>query len=162
MPHIDGTASGTNSARGSHSGTARPIPSDLGHAIEIPASRSSISDASAVMHHLSLDPSMKDRRGSRNSFGTSLPIPRSPRVSRLSHAGRSSAAARDILASQIQDVKKDKVAKVKNMGFAFDIDGVLCHGNKPIEEGKTALKILNGDNELGMFSLSFCFLYNQN
>ncbi|KAJ5570112.1 haloacid dehalogenase-like hydrolase [Penicillium hispanicum] len=127
------------------------IPSDSGNTVEIPATRSSISDAAAFMHNLSLSPSMKDRRGSRNSFGTSLPIPRSPRHSRLSSVKRPGVSiSQDILASQVQDMSKEKVKAAKNMAFAFDIDGVLAHGNEPIEEAKEVLKILNGDNELGI------------
>lgn len=132
--------------------SVQPIPDENGGTIEIPASRSSISGTSAMMHHLSLQPSMRDRRGSRNSFGTSLPIPRSPRLSRASRGERPSVVRRDILAGQLQSLQEDKVAKVKNMAFAFDIDGVLAHGNKAIEEAKIALRILNGDNELGMVS----------
>ncbi|KAJ5579525.1 HAD-superfamily hydrolase [Penicillium hispanicum] len=129
-----------------------PIPTELGNTMEVPATRSSISDTSAIMHHLSLSPSMKDRRGSRNSFGVSLPIPRSPRMSqvRRSTTGRSSLAPRDILAAQVQDMSQRKVDAVKNMAFAFDIDGVLAHGNEPIEDAKIALTMLNGDNELGI------------
>jgi hypothetical protein len=52
--------------------------------IEIPATRSSIAESQALMHSLSMSPSQVDRRGSRNSFGASLPIPRSKRQSRLS------------------------------------------------------------------------------
>jgi HAD superfamily hydrolase (TIGR01456 family) len=47
-------------------------------------------------------------------------------------------------------MSKEKVATAKNMAFAFDIDGVLAHGNEPIEEAKEALRMLNGDNELGI------------
>lgn len=126
------------------------IPKDADKVVEVPSTRDAISDASAFMHNLSFAPSMKERRGSRNSFSTSLPIPRSPRVSRLSSAHKPSAVRRDILAGQIQDLNKDKVEAVKNMAFAFDIDGVLVHGNNPIQEGKDVLKILNGDNELGI------------
>lgn len=138
-------------ARGSASGSL-PIPNEAGNTVEIPATRSSISDAAQFMHNLSLSPSMRDRRGSRNSFGTSLPIPRSPRVSRLSSVRKADAASvsRDILASQVQDMSKEKVAAAKNMAFAFDIDGVLAHGNHAIPEAKEALKMLNGDNELGI------------
>ncbi|KAJ5709672.1 hypothetical protein N7493_009963 [Penicillium malachiteum] len=131
---------------------ALPIPSSDGaNTIEIPSSRSAISDAAALMHNLSLSPSMKERRSSRNSFGTSLPIPRSPRHSRLGsqRTGRPEVT-RDILASQVQDMSKEKVEAAKNMAFAFDIDGVLAHGPEPIEEAKAALKILNGENELGI------------
>ena len=133
-------------------GGSLAIPSESGNTIEIPATRSSISDAAAFMHNLSLSPSMKDRRGSRNSFGTSLPIPRSPRQSRLASLQRPGAPgiSQDILASQVQDISKELAKKAKNMAFAFDIDGVLAHGNEPIEEAREALKILNGDNELGI------------
>lgn len=128
-----------------------PIPGEpgLGHTIEIPATRSSISDVH--MQRLSLSPSMKDRRGSRNSFGVSLPIPREPRKSaRLSVVGKPISHVRNILASELQDQEKEKVKKVKNMCFCFDIDGVLAHGNNAIPEAQAALKMLNGDNELGM------------
>ncbi|KAJ5899042.1 haloacid dehalogenase-like hydrolase [Penicillium taxi] len=153
MAHIDDADLAVEAAPTgeSHSGAPIAIPSD-GNTIEIPATRSAISDAARFMHNLSLSPSTKDRRGSRNSFGTSLPIPRSPRLSRLSTAKRpgASSVSRDILASQIQDMSKEKVDAAKNMAFAFDIDGVLAHGNEAIPEAIEALKMLNGDNELGI------------
>lgn len=142
---------GALSPRDQRAASGLAIPSAGGNAIEIPATRSAISDAAQFMHNLSLAPSMRDRRGSRNSFGTSLPIPRSPRMSRLSTAQRGApSVSRDILASQVQDINKEKTTKAKNMAFAFDIDGVLAHGNHAIEEAKVALKMLNGDNELGI------------
>ncbi|RYP56749.1 hypothetical protein DL771_011617 [Monosporascus sp. 5C6A] len=142
-----------------------PIPGDDGEGpIEVPATKSSISEASKYMHNLSMSPSQKDRRGSRNSFGASLPIPRSKRQSRLSSVhypnekdGRpvrpgmpAIQPTRALLASQVQSMSVDKVKKAKNMAFAFDIDGVLVHGDRLIPEGKRALEILNGDNELGI------------
>ncbi|KAK8252568.1 HAD-like domain-containing protein [Phyllosticta capitalensis] len=139
--------------------------------IEVPATRSSISEASKYMHTLSAAPSMKERRGSRNSFGVSLPIPRSKRQSRLSSVhypeGERPARpgmpviqpSRDLLASQVQSLSLDKVQKAKNMAFAFDIDGVLVHGDRLIPEGKRALEILNGDNELGI-KIPHIFLTN--
>ncbi|KAK8172318.1 HAD-like domain-containing protein [Phyllosticta citrichinensis] len=45
------------------------------------------------------------------------------------------------------------------MAFAFDIDGVLVHGDRLIPEGKRALEILNGDNELGI-KIPHIFLTN--
>ncbi|KAI9369183.1 HAD-like domain-containing protein [Aspergillus egyptiacus] len=146
-------AEGARSPRDRGSATGQlPIPSESGNAIEIPATRSSISDAAQLMHNLSFSPSSRNRRASRNSFGTSLPIPRSPRVSRLSSAVTADAASvtRDLLASQVQDMSQEKVAAAKNMAFAFDIDGVLAHGNEAIPEAKEALRMLNGDNELGI------------
>ncbi|KAF2633835.1 cat eye syndrome critical region protein 5 precursor [Macroventuria anomochaeta] len=140
------------------------------NSIEVPATRSSISDAQNYMHNLSLSPSMKDRRGSRNSFGTSLPIPRSKRQSRLSSVHYPSGAAqrpgmppiqpsRDIIAAQLQDLAGEKVTKAKDMAFVFDIDGVLVHGDRLIPEGKRTLEILNGDNELGI-KIPHIFLTN--
>ncbi|PWY80573.1 HAD-superfamily hydrolase [Aspergillus heteromorphus CBS 117.55] len=148
---VDGApATGTLSPRerGSAAGSL-PIPNESGNTVEIPATRSAISDAAQYMHNLSFAPSSRDRRASRNSFGTSLPIPRSPRVSRLSSVVTADVS-RDILASQVQDMSKEKVAAAKNMAFAFDIDGVLAHGNHAIPQAKEALKMLNGDNELGI------------
>ena len=34
--------------------------------------------------------------------------------------------------------------------FAFDIDGVLIRGGKPVPEAIEAMKVLNGQNELGV------------
>ncbi|KAK5125850.1 hypothetical protein LTR85_012126 [Meristemomyces frigidus] len=138
--------------------------------IEVPATRSSIADASPYMHQLSLSPSMKERRGSRNSFGASLPIPRSKRQSRLSSVAYADGRpqrpgmppiqpTREILASQVQDLSGEKVRAAKDMAFVFDIDGVLVHGDRLIPEGQRALEILNGDNELGI-KIPHIFLTN--
>jgi HAD superfamily hydrolase (TIGR01456 family) len=140
------------------------------NAIEVPATRSQVADAQQYMHNLSLSPSMKDRRGSRNSFGASLPIPKSKRQSRLSSVhypdGRPQRpgmppiqASRDILAAQMQDLSSEKVRAAKNMAFVFDIDGVLVHGDRLIPEGRRVLEILNGDNELGI-KIPHIFLTN--
>ena len=139
-------------------------------AIEIPASRSSIAEAEQLMHSLSFAPSQAERRGSRNSFGASLPIPRSKRQSRLSSLATTDGRptrpgmpaiqpTRDILSSQVQDMSSVKTAAAKDMAFAFDIDGVLVHGDRLIPEGKRVLEILNGDNELGI-KIPHIFLTN--
>ncbi|KAH6645406.1 HAD-like domain-containing protein [Truncatella angustata] len=172
---VDTPISPTTLKNPQRNGSVVPIPGDDGEGpIEVPATRNSISEASKYMHNLSVSPSMKDRRGSRNSFGTSLPIPRSKRQSRLSSVhypdglqeGRPARPGmppiqptRALLASQIQDQSVEKVQKAKNMAFAFDIDGVLVHGDRLIPEGKRALEILNGDNELGI-KIPHIFLTN--
>ena len=101
------------------------------------------------MHHLSIRPSLRDRRASRNSYGASLPIPRVKRQTQarpeLSHI-----PSFDVLAAQAQDMAQEKVATAKNMAFAFDIDGVLVHGDRLIPQGAKVLQILNGDNEIGI------------
>lgn len=168
----------SNGSSGQGYGQSLPVPNEgVGMSladsknIEVPASRSSIADASPFMHNLSLSPSMKDRRGSRNSFGASLPIPKSKRQSRLSSVAYSADGkpqrpgmppiqpTREILASQVQDMSTEKVKAAKDMAFAFDIDGVLVHGDRLIPEGRRALEILNGDNELGI-KIPHIFLTN--
>jgi hypothetical protein len=37
-----------------------------------------------------------------------------------------------------------------SFAFAFDIDGVLIRGGRPIPEAIEAMKVLNGENEYGM------------
>ncbi|RDL42178.1 Uncharacterized protein BP5553_02157 [Venustampulla echinocandica] len=145
-----------------------PIPeSHTSGAIEIPATRSPMAESENLMHSLSLT----GRRGSRNSFGASLPIPRLKRPSRLSSVTMPTdeqqarpgmppiQPTREILSSQVQDMSSVKTAAAKNMAFAFDIDGVLVHGDRLIPQGKRALEILNGDNELGI-KIPHIFLTN--
>jgi HAD superfamily hydrolase (TIGR01456 family) len=67
--------------------------------------------------------------------------------------------SRDIIAAQLQDLAGEKVRAAKDMAFAFDIDGVLVHGDRLIPEGKRVLEILNGDNELGI-KIPHIFLTN--
>ena len=160
------TLSSNGGSYGSPSGMQGTINS-----VEIPATRSSIADSTAYMHQLSLSTSQKQRRGSRNSFGASLPIPRTKRHSRLSSVGYTNdgtsqrsgipaaQATREILASQMQDLSGEKVRAAKDMAFVFDIDGVLVHGDRLIPEGQRALEILNGDNELGI-KIPHIFLTN--
>lgn len=37
-----------------------------------------------------------------------------------------------------------------SFAFAFDIDGVLIRGGRPIPEAVEAMRVLNGENEYGM------------
>ncbi|KAK5659012.1 hypothetical protein OQA88_1099 [Cercophora sp. LCS_1] len=46
-----------------------------------------------------------------------------------------------------------------NFAFAFDIDGVLIRGGRPIPEAIEAMKVLNGENEFGI-SVPYIFLTN--
>jgi hypothetical protein len=75
----------------------------------------------------------------------------------------------DLLAAKAQDLAKEKTTTAKNMAFAFDIDGVLVHGDRLIPEARRALQILNGDNELGIkvrncicYKTLFLFLWRNN
>jgi hypothetical protein len=151
-----------------------PLSPGSHNTIEVPALRSPDADSSQYMHNLSAAPSMKERRVSRNSFGASLPIPKSKRQSRLSAVAYPDAqaalkagmagvlpiqATREILASQVQDVHSEKVKAAKNMAFVFDIDGVLVHGDRLIPQGKQTLDMLNGNNQLGI-KIPHIFLTN--
>ncbi|KAI1455586.1 HAD-superfamily hydrolase [Annulohypoxylon moriforme] len=46
-----------------------------------------------------------------------------------------------------------------SFAFAFDIDGVLVRGGRPIPEAVQAMKVLNGDNEYGI-KIPYIFLTN--
>jgi HAD superfamily hydrolase (TIGR01456 family) len=46
-----------------------------------------------------------------------------------------------------------------NFAFAFDIDGVLIRGGKPIPEAVEAMRVLNGENEWGI-KVPYIFLTN--
>ncbi|KAK4452700.1 HAD-like domain-containing protein [Podospora aff. communis PSN243] len=46
-----------------------------------------------------------------------------------------------------------------NFAFAFDIDGVLIRGGRPIPEAIEAMKVLNGENEYGI-QVPYIFLTN--
>lgn len=59
-------------------------------------------------------------------------------------------ASFELLSQKAQESAKETVKDAKNMAFAFDIDGVLVHGDRLIPQAKQALDILNGDNELGI------------
>jgi HAD superfamily hydrolase (TIGR01456 family) len=166
------TANGGSAPKHSNPTLAVPGADDEGP-IEVPASRSSIAESEHLMHSLSMSPSQVERRSSRNSFGASLPIPRSRRQSRQSRLSSVTLAdgrparpgmpaiqpSREILSSQVQDMSAVKTSAAKDMAFAFDIDGVLVHGDRLIPEGRRALEILNGDNELGI-KIPHIFLTN--
>jgi Haloacid dehalogenase-like hydrolase len=54
-----------------------------------------------------------------------------------------------------------------DFAFAFDIDGVLIRGGRPIPEAIEAMKVLNGENEFGIkvyvlkFSTSLFFFFDR-
>jgi hypothetical protein len=43
-----------------------------------------------------------------------------------------------------------EVPTTDSFAFAFDIDGVLIRGGRPIPEAIEAMKVLNGENEYGI------------
>lgn len=57
----------------------------------------------------------------------------------------------DATASPITPPEGEEGALVADsFAFAFDIDGVLVRGGRPIPEAIQAMKVLNGDNEYGI------------
>jgi len=78
------------------------------------------------------------------STGTpSPPMPGSPELA--SDSSRDSVTS---IATPSSPVSPSSVAD--SFVFAFDIDGVLVRGGRPIPEAVKAMQVLNGDNEYGM------------
>ena len=47
-------------------------------------------------------------------------------------------------------VSPDDMPTADSFAFAFDIDGVLIRGGRPIPEAIEAMKVLNGENDYGI------------
>lgn len=78
------------------------------------------------------------------STGTPLDsVPTSPGLS--SDSSRASVTSLATPSSPI-----DSSSVTDSFVFAFDIDGVLVRGGKPIPEAIKAMQVLNGDNEYGI------------
>ncbi|KAI1655440.1 HAD-superfamily hydrolase [Daldinia decipiens] len=70
----------------------------------------------------------------------------------------SSAPESDVAISPISPpIDEELVAD--SFAFAFDIDGVLVRGGRPIPEAVQAMKVLNGDNKYGI-KVPYIFLTN--
>lgn len=53
-------------------------------------------------------------------------------------------------ASPSSPIIPEDIPTADSFAFAFDIDGVLIRGGRPIPEAIETMKVLNGDNEYGM------------
>lgn len=84
----------------------------------------------------------KVKRQLDRSTGTpASSLPDSPELASDSSRGSiSSIATPSSLTTQVTDA----------FVFAFDIDGVLVRGGKPIPEAIKAMQVLNGDNQWGI------------
>ena len=51
---------------------------------------------------------------------------------------------------EVTPIMPPKTTTADNYAFAFDIDGVLIRGGRPIPEAIEAMKVLNGQNEHGI------------
>ena len=67
-------------------------------------------------------------------------IPTSPELDSGSSVASLASPVSPPLDSQVAD----------SFVYAFDIDGVLVRGGKPIPEAIEAMKVLNGENEYGI------------
>jgi hypothetical protein len=47
-------------------------------------------------------------------------------------------------------ITPEEIPTADSFAFAFDIDGVLIRGGRPILEAIEAMKVLNGENEFGV------------
>ena len=47
-------------------------------------------------------------------------------------------------------ITPSEIPTADSFAFAFDIDGVLIRGGRPIPEAIEAMRVLNGENEYGM------------
>ncbi|RDL40293.1 putative cat eye syndrome critical region protein 5 [Venustampulla echinocandica] len=56
-------------------------------------------------------------------------------------------------------VNMTELSTADSFAFAFDIDGVLVRGGRPIPEAIEAMRVLNGENEYGM-KVPYIFLTN--
>lgn len=145
---------------------------------EMPASRSPCrfpDDSKSPKHENSpyRTRTPKDFRASLNSFTASLPTAcrwwksRLPSIAGQYHDRVASipsplpiiSQTPRMASSQIEAPFSDSTTAVRNMAFAFDIDGVLLHGDRLIREARRALQILNGDNSLGI-KIPHIFLTN--
>ncbi|PLN85562.1 putative phosphatase [Aspergillus taichungensis] len=61
--------------------------------------------------------------------------------------------------ANVSPIEKQPVATADQFAFAFDIDGVLMRGGKPIPEAVDALKYINGENPYGV-KVPYIFLTN--
>lgn len=110
------------------------------------ASASSFAEAFSTARHkvdkdLKKDLADLEERPSPASEATSTPA--------LSASGLSTPqSAATPLTGPITPVLDQTVAD--DFAFAFDIDGVLVRGGRPIPEAIEAMKVLNGENEYGV------------
>lgn len=106
---------------------------------------------SRTIHQLLIQPNQRSQSnhhitetmaGHQNIDDTSS-VPPSPELQ-----SNGSSASLASLESPISPPLDDNVAD--SFVFAFDIDGVLVRGGKPIPEALEAMKVLNGENEYGV------------
>lgn len=104
---------------------------------------------------------LRQHRGSTSFFEEALPIAQELTINPLEdadesidtptspslppHRHRNSIAELQRIATQ--DLKDGSKHVADNFVFAFDIDGVLVRGGKPIPEAIEAMKVLDGENE---------------
>ncbi|EHK98184.1 putative Uncharacterized CDP-alcohol phosphatidyltransferase class-I family protein C22A12.08c [Glarea lozoyensis 74030] len=76
-----------------------------------------------------------------------------------SHHGGFAASMENARSTPGSPITPSDIPTADSFAFAFDIDGVLIRGGKPIPEAIEAMKMLNGENEYGM-KVPYIFLTN--
>ena len=61
-----------------------------------------------------------------------------------------SSSSEDNVSQATTPLSTPPVVTASNFAFAFDIDGVLLRGGKPIPEAVEAMKYINGENPYGV------------
>lgn len=92
------------------------------------------------------------------SLGPSVVVP--PEHLHEPSDAHETAAAMEMAKRRLSRVAKDKsistpttppvTSTTDSYAFAFDIDGVLIRGGKPIPQAIEAMKVLNGQNQYGV------------
>ena len=105
---------------------------------------------------------LRQHRGSTSFFEATAPIPSGITVDPIEEDDEATDALtspqqfrsqrhRSSIAELQEIASHDRVDKSKHVAgsfvFAFDIDGVLVRGGKPISEAIEAMKVLDGMNE---------------
>ena len=91
------------------------------------------------------------------AFGSAPAVVVPPERMQESGDAHEIAAAMEIARQQLEGISRfssrdipSKTRMTDNYAFAFDIDGVLIKGGKPIPEAVEAMKMLNGHNNHGV------------
>ncbi|KAI1336532.1 HAD-superfamily hydrolase [Xylariaceae sp. FL0016] len=104
------------------------------------------------------DLSRKLLKGDSTNDGTTSDQDSAPSLSPAASPSPTSADSASAL-SPISPPEDDEGFVADSFAFAFDIDGVLIRGGRPIPEAIQAMKVLNGENEYGI-TIPYIFLTN--
>ncbi|KAI9835066.1 MAG: hypothetical protein M1819_002618 [Sarea resinae] len=109
--------------------------------------------------------SSRDATSEDLAFGPSVVMPPRRFMAKVD-AQHETAVAMEMARQKMDDSSSDtepqtprETSVTDNYAFAFDIDGVLIRGGRPIPEAIEAMKVLNGENEFGI-KIPYIFVTN--